>query len=158
MGFRSAAVAKLQTSLNWATSSTTSRLRDPRDRPRAIPVRGWQRNGLVNGGVESPRPTDRVGAFADLYNRDHAADVQCTRTEEAKLLRHLRRQRVWQLQRHCSRSELFAIDGGYLTYKGNSAFASNGGKFPDENFARELMQLFTIGLWELKWCQSVDQV
>ena len=91
-----------------------------------------------------------MGAFADLYNRDHAADVQCTRTEEAKLLR--------QLQRHCSRSELFAIDGGYLTYKGNSAFASNGGKFPDENFARELMQLFTIGLWELKWCQSVDQV
>jgi hypothetical protein len=29
--------------------------------------------------------------------------------------------------------------GEYLTFKGNSAFASNGGKFPDENFARELM-------------------
>ena len=41
------------------------------------------------------------------------------------------------------------VMGEYLTYRGNSAFASNGGKFPDENFARELMQLFTIGLWEL---------
>ena len=39
--------------------------------------------------------------------------------------------------------------GEYLTYKGNAAFAANGGKFPDENFAREVMQLFTIGLWEL---------
>ena len=36
----------------------------------------------------------------------------------------------------------------YLTFMGNRAFA-NGGNFPDENYSRELMQLFSIGLWEL---------
>ena len=38
--------------------------------------------------------------------------------------------------------------GIYLTYRGNKAFAS-GKYYPDENFAREIMQLFTIGLWKL---------
>jgi hypothetical protein len=38
--------------------------------------------------------------------------------------------------------------GKYLTMRGNRAFA-DGGKFPDENYAREIMQLFSIGLWEL---------
>ena len=37
----------------------------------------------------------------------------------------------------------------YLTFLGNKGFATSGGKYPDENYARELMQLFTIGLWEL---------
>merc|ERR1719310_535354 len=38
--------------------------------------------------------------------------------------------------------------GAYLTFRGNAAldYANN---FPDENYAREIMQLFTIGLWEL---------
>eukprot|EP00603_Paraphysomonas_imperforata_P004238 CAMPEP_0114421664 /NCGR_PEP_ID=MMETSP0103-20121206/5199_1 /TAXON_ID=37642 ORGANISM="Paraphysomonas imperforata, Strain PA2" /NCGR_SAMPLE_ID=MMETSP0103 /ASSEMBLY_ACC=CAM_ASM_000201 /LENGTH=2411 /DNA_ID=CAMNT_0001590201 /DNA_START=27 /DNA_END=7262 /DNA_ORIENTATION=+ len=36
----------------------------------------------------------------------------------------------------------------YLTYYANSAFSADG-KYPDENYARELMQLFTIGVWEL---------
>eukprot|EP00930_Biecheleria_cincta_P023533 TRINITY_DN16991_c0_g1_i1.p1 TRINITY_DN16991_c0_g1~~TRINITY_DN16991_c0_g1_i1.p1 ORF type:complete len:2142 (-),score=336.15 TRINITY_DN16991_c0_g1_i1:205-6630(-) len=40
------------------------------------------------------------------------------------------------------------IMGGYLTYKRNRAFDS-GGTYPDENYAREIMQLFTIGLWRL---------
>ena len=39
--------------------------------------------------------------------------------------------------------------GKYLTLVGNSAYAYNGGRFPDENFAREIMQLFTVGLWRL---------
>jgi len=30
----------------------------------------------------------------------------------------------------------------------NKAYAFSG-KFPDENYAREIMQLFTIGLWKL---------
>ena len=38
--------------------------------------------------------------------------------------------------------------GTYLTMKGNVAFA-HGGKYPDENYAREIMQLFSIGLWQL---------
>jgi hypothetical protein len=38
--------------------------------------------------------------------------------------------------------------GTYLTMKGNIAFA-HGGKYPDENYAREIMQLFSIGLWQL---------
>lgn len=38
--------------------------------------------------------------------------------------------------------------GYYLTYRGN-AKANAGGSQPDENFAREVMQLFTIGLLKL---------
>ena len=32
--------------------------------------------------------------------------------------------------------------GQFLTYTGSKSFAASG-SFPDENFARELMQLFT---------------
>lgn len=35
----------------------------------------------------------------------------------------------------------------YLTYEKNTK--QDGDIYPDENFAREIMQLFTIGLWEL---------
>jgi uncharacterized protein (DUF1800 family) len=38
--------------------------------------------------------------------------------------------------------------GSYLTYRGNQK-ADNSGRVPDENYARELLQLFTIGLYEL---------
>ena len=38
--------------------------------------------------------------------------------------------------------------GGYLTYKGSRKATTTGG-VPDENYARELMQLFTIGLVQL---------
>ncbi|CAE7642792.1 bPT2, partial [Symbiodinium pilosum] len=40
------------------------------------------------------------------------------------------------------------VMGDYLTYKRNRAFDSDGA-YPDENYAREIMQLFTIGLWQL---------
>merc|ERR1719478_1251867 len=39
--------------------------------------------------------------------------------------------------------------GTYLTYMKNSAYDYNS-NYPDENYAREVMQLFTIGLWQLK--------
>ncbi len=39
--------------------------------------------------------------------------------------------------------------GAYLTYVNNSKAVPAENKFPDENYARELMQLFTIGLHEL---------
>ena len=39
--------------------------------------------------------------------------------------------------------------GLYLTYLGNMKEGPTTGRVPDENFARELMQLFTIGLVEL---------
>jgi len=39
--------------------------------------------------------------------------------------------------------------GQYLTYRGNRK-ASTSGSVPDENYARELMQLFTIGLVQLQ--------
>ena len=39
--------------------------------------------------------------------------------------------------------------GYYLSHMENEKANPNKGTFPDENFARELMQLFTIGLWEL---------
>ena len=40
------------------------------------------------------------------------------------------------------------IMGDWLTYEGVRSRALTG-KFPDENYAREIMQLFTIGLWQL---------
>ncbi len=39
------------------------------------------------------------------------------------------------------------VMGEYLTYDGNKK--AEGAQKPDENYAREVMQLFTIGLWEL---------
>jgi uncharacterized protein (DUF1800 family) len=38
--------------------------------------------------------------------------------------------------------------GAYLTFRGNQK-ADASGRVPDENYARELLQLFTIGLYEL---------
>jgi len=38
--------------------------------------------------------------------------------------------------------------GAYLTYEGN-VFQEDGTSYPDENYAREIMQLFTIGLVRL---------
>eukprot|EP00913_Durusdinium_trenchii_P018103 g17011.t1 len=40
------------------------------------------------------------------------------------------------------------IMGDYLTFKRNRAFDESN-NYPDENFAREIMQLFSIGLWKL---------
>ncbi len=39
--------------------------------------------------------------------------------------------------------------GFYLSHLLNRKSDPSIGRFPDENFAREIMQLFTIGLWEL---------
>ncbi len=39
--------------------------------------------------------------------------------------------------------------GKYLSHMGNMKEDPTAGRLPDENFARELMQLFTVGLWEL---------
>ena len=39
--------------------------------------------------------------------------------------------------------------GWYLSHVGNQQADLSIGRFPDENFAREIMQLFTVGLWEL---------
>jgi uncharacterized protein (DUF1800 family) len=39
--------------------------------------------------------------------------------------------------------------GSFLTYRGNTKANLSTGSMPDENYARELMQLFTIGLLEL---------
>lgn len=39
--------------------------------------------------------------------------------------------------------------GAYLSHRGNQKADSINNIFPDQNFAREIMQLFSIGLWEL---------
>ncbi len=39
--------------------------------------------------------------------------------------------------------------GRYLSHVGNEKADPSINRYPDENFARELMQLFTIGLWQL---------
>jgi uncharacterized protein (DUF1800 family) len=41
------------------------------------------------------------------------------------------------------------VMGDYLTFVDNRKADASRGTFPDENYAREVMQLFTIGLWEL---------
>lgn len=48
--------------------------------------------------------------------------------------------------------------GRYLTFVNNAKTDTTINRFPDENYARELMQLFTIGLWELNMdgTQKVD--
>ena len=42
------------------------------------------------------------------------------------------------------------VMGFYLSHLNNRKSDPVIGRFPDENFAREIMQLFTIGLWELE--------
>ncbi|MGJ8640745.1 MAG: DUF1800 family protein [Opitutaceae bacterium] len=42
-----------------------------------------------------------------------------------------------------------SVMGNYLSSIGNQKADPTIERYPDENFARELMQLFTIGLWEL---------
>ena len=44
---------------------------------------------------------------------------------------------------------LSAPMGEFLTYRGNLKFNAATGAMPDENYAREVMQLFTIGLLQL---------
>jgi uncharacterized protein (DUF1800 family) len=41
------------------------------------------------------------------------------------------------------------VMGRYLSHIGNQKARPDINQYPDENFAREVMQLFTIGLWEL---------
>ncbi len=43
-----------------------------------------------------------------------------------------------------------AAMGRYLTYERNRRADDRRGTVPDENYAREIMQLFSIGLWELR--------
>lgn len=44
---------------------------------------------------------------------------------------------------------LHACMGRYLSHVGNQKADPALNRFPDENYAREIMQLFSIGLWEL---------
>ena len=44
---------------------------------------------------------------------------------------------------------LHPVMGRYLSHIGNQKARPEINQFPDENYAREIMQLFTIGLWEL---------
>ena len=41
------------------------------------------------------------------------------------------------------------VMGRYLSHLGNKKADPKINRYPDENYAREIMQLFTIGLWEL---------
>ena len=51
-----------------------------------------------------------------------------------------------------------AAMGGYLTFKGNAKADPKKGSLPDENYARELLQLFTIGLTQLNLDGSIKLV
>ncbi len=41
------------------------------------------------------------------------------------------------------------VMGRYLSHVGNQKADPSINRYPDENYAREIMQLFTVGLWEL---------
>jgi uncharacterized protein (DUF1800 family) len=47
--------------------------------------------------------------------------------------------------------------GTYLTMKGNKKAVPSLGRVPDENYAREVMQLFTIGLYQLNTDGSIKR-
>ena len=47
--------------------------------------------------------------------------------------------------------------GAYLSHQGNRKASQSEGTRPDENFAREVMQLFTIGLYELNLDSSPNR-
>ena len=49
------------------------------------------------------------------------------------------------------------VMGVYLSHQGNRKADSEQGTTPDENFARELMQLFTVGLYELNLDGSANR-
>lgn len=49
---------------------------------------------------------------------------------------------LWEVSMH-------PVMGRYLSHIGNQKADATINRFPDENYAREIMQLFTIGLWEL---------
>jgi len=44
---------------------------------------------------------------------------------------------------------LHPVMGRYLSHVGNQKADPSINRYPDENYAREVMQLFTVGLWEL---------
>lgn len=77
-------------------------------------------------GVETAWPQFAVGNYVDILERNAFGNYRA-------LLREV---------------SLSTAMGYYLTYRGN-AKANGRGSQPDENYARELMQLFTIGLLEL---------
>ena len=39
--------------------------------------------------------------------------------------------------------------GIFLSHQGNKKYTSSSNTHPDENYARELMQLFSLGLWKM---------
>jgi uncharacterized protein (DUF1800 family) len=78
-------------------------------------------------GIDLPWRAQAVGAYWDLLNA-HAFSNFRTLLEAVTLSPAM---------------------GAYLNMMGNRAADPSTGRVPDENFAREIMQLFTIGLFEL---------
>jgi uncharacterized protein (DUF1800 family) len=68
-----------------------------------------------------------AAAYYDILNRNAFGNFRSLLEEVSK---------SWQM-------------GIYLTHMGNVKENPATGQTPDENYAREVMQLFTIGLWEL---------
>ena len=99
----------------------------------ADPLRQRVTYALSNVFVISEAGTDRAvvpeaySAFWDLLNRNAFGNFR-TLIEDVT----------------------YSLDMGfYLTYLNSRKADAATGRQPDENYARELMQLFTIGLWEL---------
>ena len=48
--------------------------------------------------------------------------------------------------------------GIFLSHQGNKKYISQSKTHPDENFAREIMQLFSLGLWEMNANSSAVEI
>jgi uncharacterized protein (DUF1800 family) len=66
-----------------------------------------------------------------------------------QLPRHALAQRLRQLPPAARTGGHPSGHGHYLSHFRNEREDPATGRIPDENFAREVMQLFTIGLWQL---------
>ena len=103
---------------------------------------------------------------ATVAAEDHAAPARRLRADEifvvsdnvddlhqsdraGRLLRHAAGERVRQLPRPAAGVTLHPVMGVYLSHVNNARPNPATNTFPDENYAREVMQLFTIGLFEL---------
>ena len=90
-------------------------------------------------------PARRVRAVADLR---HLGPRHQRGLRHGDLPADLPRQRVRQLRDAADQGDALAGDGR-LPQHGQQRQAGRTGTNPNENYARELLQLFSIGVWEL---------
>jgi uncharacterized protein (DUF1800 family) len=88
-----------------------------------------------------------LSQIAVVSTVNSAVDIQ--RDAHASYLDMLSRQAFGTYRQWLEAVALHPTMGRYLSHLGNVKEDPATGRLPDENFAREVMQLFSIGLWQL---------